>query len=100
MWCLIDTVLLNTQYMLWLRVFFSNYAILSKIIKCFWYSPQLSMKFQLLFEGKMVKNKYFFYLNSVVFIMLINFKLLTIVDRLTLMSQINFKLSSSMKKVL
>ena len=38
----------------------------------------------------MVKNKYFFfYLNSVIFIMLINFKLLTIVDSLTFMSQIN-----------
>ena len=65
-----------------------------KIIICFRHSSQLSMKFQLLFVGKMVKINIFFYLNSVVvFIMLINVKLLTFVDSLTFMSQINFKLS-------
>ena len=54
-------------------------------------STQLSMKFQLLITTKMLKNIDFscFKLSDVVFIMLMNVKMPTIVDILTFMSMIN-----------
>ena len=63
--------------------------------KSFSYSTQLSTKFQLLIKTKILKIKTFlaFKLSGVVFIMLINVKMPTIVGILTLMSRINFVLS-------
>ena len=63
-----------------------------KLLSC---SSQLSMKFQMLIKTNMLKNKYFlaFKLSDVVFIMLINVKMPTIVGILTFMSMINFMLS-------
>ena len=54
------------------------------------------MKFQLLIKTKMVKNKDFlaFKLSDVVFVMLINVKVSTIVGILTSMSIIKFMLRS------
>ena len=54
------------------------------------------MKFQLLIKTNLLKNKLFFAfkLSDVVFIMLINVKMPTIVGILTFMSKINFMLSS------
>ena len=62
------------------------------IISC---STQLSMKFQLLIKTKMLKIKDFlaFKLWNVVFIMLINVKMPTIVGILTFMSMIKLTLS-------
>ena len=53
------------------------------------------MKFQLLMKTKLLKNKTFlaFKLSDVVYIMLINVKMPTIVGILTFMSMINFMLS-------
>ena len=54
------------------------------------------MKFQLLINGEIVKNKVFFIAlkpSAVVFILLINVKMPTIVGTLTFMSWINFMLS-------
>ena len=66
-----------------------------KVLKVFPCSTQLSMKFQLLRESKILKNNIFFCLkqSNVVFILLINVKMPTIVGILTFMSRINFKLS-------
>ena len=67
-----------------------------EVIKLFLCSTQLSTKFQLLIKTKIPKNEYvscFFFLSDVVFIMLINVKMPTIVGILTLMSRINFVLS-------
>ena len=57
-------------------------------------STQLSMAFQLPLKTKMLKNKdsLAFNLSGVVFIILINVKMQTIVDILTFMSMINFML--------
>ena len=57
---------------------------------------QLSMKFQKLIKGRMVRNKDFscFKLSDGVFILLINVKMPKIVGISTFMSRINFVLSS------
>ena len=57
-------------------------------------SAQPSTKFQLLIKAKILTNKKFLAssLSDVVFIMLINFKMPTIVGILTFMSRINFVL--------
>ena len=67
-----------------------------EIIKLFSCSTQLSTKFQLLIKTKIPTNKEVSCLKSlryVVFIMLINVKMPTIVGILTFMSRINFVLS-------
>ena len=59
-------------------------------------STQLSTKFQLLIKTKILTNKEVIFLLSrsdVIFIMLINVKMPTIVGILTFMSRINFVLS-------
>ena len=63
--------------------------------KTFSISTQLSMKFQLLIKIKYRQIKKFLALNllDIVFIMLINVKMPTIVGILTFMSRINFVLS-------
>ena len=60
------------------------------------------MKFQLLIKTKMVKNKDFlaFKLSDVVFVMLINVKVSTIVGILTSMSMIKLCSDQSMRMVL
>ena len=58
-----------------------------EVIKLFPSSIQLSTKFQLLIKTKISTNE------DVVFIMLINVKMPTIVGILTFMSRINFVLS-------
>ena len=59
--------------------------------KTFSWLTQLSIKFQLLIKTKMLKNKLFLLSNShVVFIMLINVKMPTVVGILTLISMIIF----------
>ena len=65
------------------------------VIKLFSYSTQLSMKFQLLITTKILTNEEVFALSlsDVVFIMLINVKMPTIVGILTFMSRINLVLS-------
>ena len=65
-----------------------------EVIKLFSYSTQLSTKFQLLIKAKIPKMKRFLALSlsDVVFIMLINVKMPTIVGILTFMSRINFVL--------
>ena len=63
-------------------------------IKLFSFSNQLSMKFQLLIKTKIPTNKEVSRFKSlVVFIMLTNVKMPTIVGILTFMSRINFVLS-------
>ena len=65
-----------------------------EIIKLFSCSTQLSMKFQLLIKTKMLKQRPLtFILLDVVFIMLINIKMPTIVGISKFMSRINFMLS-------
>ena len=63
----------------------------SEVINLFSCSTQLSMKFQQFIETKMLKIKTFlaFKLSYVVFIMLINVKMPTIVGILTFMCMIN-----------
>ena len=61
-----------------------------EVIKLFSHSTQLSMKFYLLMESKILKNE--FKLSDVVFILLINVKMPTNDGILTLMSRINFML--------
>ena len=65
------------------------------VIKLFSCSTQLSTKFQLLIKSKIQTNKEVFILrlSDVVFILLINVKMPTIVGILTFMSKINFMLS-------
>ena len=67
----------------------------SKVIKLFSCSTQLSTKFQLLIKLKYRQIKKFLALSlsDVVFIMLINVKMPTVVGILTFMSRINFVLS-------
>ena len=64
-----------------------------KVMSC---STQLSMKFQLLIKTKLLENKDFLALeySDVVFILLINVKMPTIVGILTFISRINFMHSS------
>ena len=70
-----------------------------EVMQLFSYSTQLCMKFQLLLKTKMLKNKdinflaFELSLSDVIFIMLINVKMPTIVGILTFMSRINFMLS-------
>ena len=66
-----------------------------EVIKLFPYSTQLSTKFQMLIKTKILPNKEVscFKFSDVVFIMLINVKMPTIVGILTFMSRINFMLS-------
>ena len=65
-----------------------------KVIKLFSCSTQLSMKFQLLIKTKILTKKFLaLSLSDVVFILLINAKMPTIVGILTFMSRINFMLS-------
>ena len=66
-----------------------------RVIKLFSCSTQLSTKFQLLIKTKIPTKKKFLALSlsDVVFIMLINVKMPTIVGILTFMSRINFVLS-------
>ena len=65
-----------------------------KVIKLFSCSTQLSMEFHMLIKSKMLKIKTFaFRCSDVVFIMLINIKMPTIVGILTFMSMKNFILS-------
>ena len=66
-----------------------------EVIKLFSCSTQLSMKFQLLIKLKYQQIKKFLVLSlsGVVFILLINVKMPTIVGILTFMSRINFVLS-------
>ena len=63
-----------------------------KLFSC---STQLSTKFQLLIKNEIPTNKKFLALSisDVIFIMLINVKMPTIVGILTFMSRINFVLS-------
>ena len=72
-----------------------NVASGPEAIKLFPCSTQLSTKFQLLINTKILTNKEFlaFSLSDVVFIMLLNVKMPTIVGILTFMSRINFVLS-------
>ena len=67
----------------------------SEVIKLFTCSSQLSMKFQHLIKTKKLNIKYFscLQLSDVLFIMLINVKMPTIVGILTFMSMIIFILS-------
>ena len=64
-------------------------------MKLFSCSTQLSIKFQLLIKGKMMKNNDLscFKLSDIVFILLINVKMTTIVGILTFMSRMIFVLS-------
>ena len=63
------------------------------VIKLFSCSTQLSTKFQLLIKTKILTKKFLaLSLSGVVFIMLINVKMPTIVGILTFMSRINFVL--------
>ena len=74
-----------------------------QIIKLFPCSTQLRMKFQLLIKGKTVKNNYIlaFKLSDVVFILLMNVKMPTIVGILTFMSRIiSFPVELGMKNVM
>ena len=66
-----------------------------EVIKHFSCLTQLSIKFQLPIKTKMLKNKDFpcFQLSDVVFTMLINVKMPTLVGILTFMSMINLILS-------
>ena len=66
-----------------------------EVIKLFSCSTQLIIKFQLLIKTKIPTNEKFLALNflDVVFIMLINVKVPTIVCIFTFMSRINFVLS-------
>ena len=66
-----------------------------EVIKLFSCSTQLSMKFQLLIKLKYEQMMEFlaFSLSDVVFILLINVKMPTIVGVLAFMSRINFMLS-------
>ena len=65
-----------------------------EVRKLFSYSTQLSTKFQLLIKTKKMTKKFLaLSLSDVVFIMLINVKMPTIVGILTFMSRINFVLS-------
>ena len=66
-----------------------------EVIKLFSYSTQLSTKFQMLIKLKYRQMKKFLALclSDVVFIMLINVKMPTIVGILTFMGRINFMLS-------
>ena len=66
-----------------------------EVIKHFSCSTQLSMKFQLLIKTKILINKEVLALSlpAVVFIMLINVKIPTLVGILTFISRINFVLS-------
>ena len=68
-----------------------------EVIKLFSCSTELSVKFQMLIKTIMLKNKDFSCFQTltvdVVFIMLINVKMPTIVGILTFMSRINFMLS-------
>ena len=66
-----------------------------EVIKLFWCSTQLSMKFQLLIKAKMLKKMLFLAVKLLVsvFNLLINVKMPTIVGILTLISRINFVLS-------
>ena len=66
-----------------------------EVIKLFSCSAQLSTKFQLLLKAKILTNKEASCLSpsDVVFFMLINVKMSTIVGILTFMSRINFLLS-------
>ena len=77
-----------------------------EVIKRFSCSTQLSMQFQLLIKGKIMKNKDFFLavklkLSDAVFILLINVKIPTIVGIFTLMSRLKNSCSAklSMEKV-
>ena len=67
----------------------------SKVKKLFSCSTQLSMEFQMLIKLKYRQMKKFFAfsISDVVFIMLINVKMPTIVGILTFMSRINLVLS-------
>ena len=70
-----------------------------KIINYFSCSTQLSTKLQLLIKTKILTKKFLaLSLSDVVFIMLINVKMPTVVGILTFIRRINFVLS--MKKVL
>ena len=71
----------------------SGIQVWPEVIKLFSCSTQLSTKFQLLIKTKIPTNKENFSLPDVVFIMLINVKMPTIVGILTFMSRINFVLS-------
>ena len=74
-----------------------------EVIKLFSCSTQLSTKFQLLIKTKKRQMKMFLALSlsDIVFIMLINVKMPTIVGILTFMSRINlFSAELSMEKVL
>ena len=65
-----------------------------KVIKLFSCSTQLSMNFQLLIKTKILTNKEVsLSLSDVVFIMLINVEMSTIVGILTFMSRTNLVLS-------
>ena len=65
-----------------------------EVIKLFSSSTQLSTKFQMLIKTKIpTKNISYLSLSDVVFILLINVKMPTIVGILTFMSRINFLLS-------
>ena len=66
-----------------------------EVTKFFSCSTQPSMEFEMLTKSKMLKIKAFlpFRCSDVVFIMLINIKMPTIIGILTFMSMINFNLS-------
>ena len=78
---------------------FHGFFIRPKVIKLFSCSTQLSMKSQLLIKTKILLNEDVSCskVSDIVFIMLINVKMPTIVGILTFMSRINFVL---MRKVL
>ena len=77
-----------------IRLNYSNYHG-NEVVKLFSCSTLLSMELQMLIKTKMLKIKDFLVLilSDVVFIMLINVKMPTIVGILTFMSKINFILS-------
>ena len=88
----IDT---NNTWLFWSILVLEAQTPSMKVIKHFSCSTQLSMKFQLFIKRKILTNKKFLglSLSGVVFIMLINVKMPTIVGILTFVSRINFMLS-------
>ena len=83
---------LQPHLLLYRKAYIFNQARGYKLFSC---STQLSKKFQRLIKTKIQTNEEVsaLSLSDVVFIMLINVKMLTIVGILTFMSRINFVLS-------
>ena len=84
---------INSYWKLKVKVPVSLISPGPEVIKLFSCSTQMSTKFQLLIKTKIRTNEEVSCFKSVVFIMLTNFKMPTIVGILTFMSRINFVLS-------